>query len=356
MRASKLKASPQNTSTVTIDSCHLNGSSIHSKDKFALSMRLNFNEIKVTFSEKPPARLRDWFLNGPTQKNIIDSVDQPLLHQCTKEHFLIKEPIDYSNYKGPACYSHYYMWGNVVDYRFLLAIVPIEGPDWSTNVQIEYQKDWGKIPDKNERLKIEELCSFIFGKHLLSLGYTIYDSKESVVAVSAHNPWGKNAKASCSQPEYPPVRFHDFPPGGSEYVLNKLLPNYLSQSIPLNLSGALWNFWMSFDVPIGINLAIISSSIETIIENWFKTNRSVSRGLLLEPAVFNQLTNDLLLTLELKLQGLENGEKVLDAIRRSNAYGIMESYRVFFKEIGLNIRSAEWEAIHGRSHFVHGPC
>lgn len=103
-----------------------------------------------------------------------------------------------------------------------------------------------------------------------------------------------------------------------------------------------------------MNLAIISSSIETIMDGWFASNKSLSKGLYLKQELFQELMGDFLLKIEKRLESLEHGGKIFDKIVRSNEFGIMERYRMFFKEIGLEIRPCEWEAIRGRHHFVHG--
>jgi hypothetical protein len=343
-----------NNALISLKSCRLGGLSYPGGKDFLGSADLNFNELNIKFTEKAPTRLREWYLNGPSQRASIESAEQKILRQCSKERFLSNEKLDLAENFGPCCLSKHYLWGKNSDYKFLLAKVPIEESKWSTNIQIEYHKDWGKIPEPDERLKIEELCSFVFGKHLLSLGYTAYDSDENIVEVYAHSPWGQDAKTFCSQPEYPPIRIHDYPPGDAEKIVNFLLPKYAELNEMLCLQEALWNYWISFDIPVGTNLPIIASALETIIDNWYKSKNTKSRGFYLDPEKFEEIIKDNVLDLKGKLEGIENGQKIIDNVRRANAFGIMERYRKFFEEIELRISPVEWEAIMGRHAFVHG--
>jgi hypothetical protein len=72
------------------------------------------------------------------------------------------------------------------------------------------------------------------------VGYTIYDD-ESIVECYARNPWGRRARAFCSQPDYPPVNIDISARGKAENIISRLLPKYLEIREPLSLKEALWN-------------------------------------------------------------------------------------------------------------------
>ena len=349
-------SSNDNVTSFKLEHCRLGGFHYPGGNGFFGSSDLRFNELKIKFSEKTPNRLREWYLNGPSYHTSIGSTEGKTLLQCSKERFLSKDKLDSTNNFGICSFSGHYIWGKNSNYKFLIAKVPTDEPNWSTNLQIEYHNEWGKIPEPDERLKIEELCSFVFGKHLLSLGYTAYDRDENIVEVYAHSPWGHSTKYSCVQPEFPPVRIHDYPLGDAEKIINYLLPKYIELSDCLCLKEALWNYWISCDIPTGPNLPIIASALEAIISNWCKWKKIPSSGLYMETAEFKELLHENIESIKKKLETVNNGQKILDNILSANQFyvSLTQKYSVFFDKIKLNVSQAEWEAFAGRHQFVHG--
>jgi hypothetical protein len=338
-----------------LESCHIGSIAFKGASDFIGTADLRINKLKMKCSEKTPSHLKEWYVNGPSYHVCFGSAEGKVIQYYTRELFLSnRNQKNSTNPPLPNCFSTEFIWGKHKDFKFLITKIPTLGPKWSTNVGIEYHEDWGRIPEPDERLKIEELCSFVFGKHLLSVGHTAYDKDENIVEVYAHSPWGQDAKSFCSKPEYPPIRIHDYPSGDAEKIIDYLLPKYIELREPLCLEEALWNYWISFDIPVGTNLPIIASALETIIDNWYKWKKTKSKGLYLEPEKFKELLEENIADLKKKLEKVKNGEKILDKILRANEFGIMERYRVFFEEIQLRISQAEWEAIRGRHRFVHG--
>jgi hypothetical protein len=76
--------------------------------------------------------------------------------------------------------------------------------------------------------------------------------------------------------------------------------------------------------------------------------------LYLDQEKFNALFDSIIVDLRIKLEGIECAPKILDYVCRANEFGIMESYRNFFKEINLKINEREWKAVKERNRFVHG--
>ncbi|MBN1245522.1 hypothetical protein JXA31_08010 [Candidatus Bathyarchaeota archaeon] len=338
-----------------LESCHIGSISFKGANDFVGTADLRISKLKMRCSENTPIHLREWYVNGPSSYVPFRSAEGKWIQYCTEEQFLSKRNQKNStNIPIANCFSTQVIWCKTKEFRFLITKIPTHGPKWSTNVGIEYHEDWGRIPEIDERLKIEALCSFVFGKHLLSVGCTTYDEDENIVEVYAHSPWGREAKSSCSKPEYPPIRIHDAPKGSAEKLIEYLLPKYMESCEPLCLEEALWNYWISFDVPVGTNLPIIASALETIIENWYKWKKTKSEGLYLETEMFKALLEENLTHIKKKLEKIENGEKIFNKILRANEFGIMERYRVFFEEINLKANKADWGAISGRHRFVHG--
>lgn len=239
----QIKCKTNDDSTITLDSCFISGFSSNENSEYPFSVVLCFNELRIKFSEREPFRLREWYLNGSKS---IESLDSTFLHQCSKEQFKSKATIDYSKNSGAHSFSHHYIWGKLSEFKFLLAKVPVNEPQWSTNIQIEYHKDWGKIPEQNERIKMEEACSFVLGKHLLSLGYSVYDENEDLIEISAHNPCGAmTQKGFVHNPNMDPFEFLFF--------LQVMLKDFLIPYCLITLSNGIVLIYLMHCGPIGFH-------------------------------------------------------------------------------------------------------
>lgn len=182
----------------------------------------------------------------------------------------------------------------------------------------------------------------------------MFDEKKNLLEAYARNPWGNSVKAVCSMPDDPPIKI-DIPREASlDKLTEQLLPKYFELCEPLCLKEALWNYWFSRQMPLGTNLSILAAGLETIINGWFDYNKSGSKGLFMPKDEFARVLDENLPRLESGWKDSDNGQKVLDKIKRSNEIGIMERYRVFFKEIDLFVSEKEWGAIKKRHVFVHG--
>jgi hypothetical protein len=344
-----------------LESCHVGNIHITRNLNEGVEVKgtatLIFDGVKIRHGENNASHLIEWYVNGPKDSVFSGFTERKVERKYIRERFVSREKkvdsvnISLESFGGPTDL----IWINNGNFQFLVSKVPNKiGPNWSTNIGIEYRTAWGRIPQPDERLKIEELCSFVFGRQLLSVGYTIYDQDEQLLEVSAHDPWGKAAKSFCSRPDYPPIRIRDFPSRDAERIITQLLPKYIELCEPLCLREALWNYWISCDVPVGTNLPILAAGIESIIDQWYEWKKTKSHGVYMETKEFADLLKEDIASIQKKLEGNPNKEKILSNIQRANAFGIMERYRLFFEEINLVISKPEWDAIEARHLFVHG--
>lgn len=316
-------------------------------------------------NEKEGTHLTEWYLNGPKDLVFSRLTDRKLVSSFSRERFVADQKIDSiqtSLESGGRPRDFLQIKTN--DFQFLVTKVPNEvGPEWSSNIGIEYRKAWGRIPERSEREKIEELCSFVFGRQLLSVGYTTYDENEKLVEEYARSPWGRKARSYCSKPDQPPIRIDNGSRGTAETIISQLLSTYYEMQKPLRLKEALWNYWVSRHVPVGTNLSMLAAALESVINGWFEHNKSKSKGIDMEKGTFETLLKDEIEGMRKKLQEhfkAENPEEefkveqIIDRVLRAYEFGIMERYRVFFKEVVLPINDFEWKAIQERHKFVHG--
>ena len=324
---------------------------------------LVFNALKIKYgSPRKGTHFVEWYLNGPNGNLFWDRTEREQKINFTRKR-IDSEHNEKDSIKSSTIESAHAadcMCIELPNFQFLIGKVPNEfGPQWSSNIAFEFRDEWGGIPSKEERVFIEELCSFIFGRQLLSIGYTIFDKNECLVEAYCHNPWGRNAKAFCSKVSYPPIKFV-FPPSKIKQVIFQLLPKYLELSNSLCLTEALWNIWVSREMPIGTNLPILAAGLESLMHGWFKS-QSRSQGAYLPRNEFLDLLETDFDSIRVKLEHYfetekDNSkvEKIIDKLKRGNDFGVMERYRIFFNEINLKIEQHEWKSIKERHKFVHG--
>jgi hypothetical protein len=291
----------------TLEHSNVNGLEIMSdneEQRSSMKADLSFSGLRMkTKQAQEIVHLTEWCLNGPYAPVFSRNTNRKLSKVYTKERFESKdnkiESITKTN--SPYSFTMDYLIVKTGDYQFVIEKVPKGiGPSWSSNIGVEYRTAWGKIPNPAEREEIIELLSFVFGRQLLPIGHTAHDKDENVVESYAHHPWGYSAKSYCSKGDYPPIYIDIGHRGRAESTISLLLPQYHQKCESLNLKEALWNYWVSRQMPLGTNLAVLSAGVESIIYGWFhnKSNRNV----FLEKEKFESLLYDEIKSIENKLE------------------------------------------------------
>jgi hypothetical protein len=135
--------------------------------------------------------------------------------------------------------------------RFLIQVVPQGcGPDWSSNIGIEFRREWGGIPEVGTREAIAEVVGFVAGRRLLNVRHSGFDETGTPVDCVAVSPWGHNVRAVCAAYDDPPIQLGDryggpfLPedPARMETALAALVPSYLALRDELGLSDAMWRY------------------------------------------------------------------------------------------------------------------
>lgn len=337
---------------------NVNSSSGTSEKKLANTAEIGFHGVKMENSDKRQVEyLIEWCLNGPrdfvfsrvTQRNIKKTYNKDYLESKDSKFDSLQISLESSSFGV----KNLIIKTNEV--QFVIEKVPEDfGPTWSSNIAIKYKNSWGKIPDVTAREKILEICSFIFGRQLLPIGYSKYDASGHIVEAYARDPWGKCVKSNCLEPDNSPINIRLPNHGRAEGIIGQLLPNYLNLSDSLCLKEALSYYWLSQEIPLGANLPILAAGLESIITGWFRCNKSKSKGLFLDKVTFSNLLKAEFETIDNKLKGIPNGDKIAKRIRSSVEFGMTARYSVFFEELQLPISEGEWAAIKERSVFVHG--
>lgn len=347
----------------TLESCYLlGGRTIQESEKeYLTEANIYTQELKIRRkTEMEGVWLTEWYINGPHDNFVFcNSTMRKMSKTFFRERSTPKdEKVHSIEISGGLSESRSYDYLRIkaCDNQFLVTHVPKGiGPDWSSNIGIEYRKDWGRIPDVEEREKIRELCSFIFGHQLLLVGYTIYDKEGHMVEGLVCNPWGGDPKSLCSKPDNTPVRIDaSSSKGKAEDLINQLLPPYYKIRDTLHLKDALWFYWIARNMPLEVNLPLFAAAVEAIMNGWFKHNKSRSRGVYMDKDKFEELLHDTMVIIERKLESEKYGDKVMKRLHDAYRMGVMDRFKIFFEEINLVVDENEWEAIKARHSPAHG--
>ena len=162
----------------TLENCHVYGpkTTDNEERKSSMEAKIFITGLRAKTKQQGDINhLSEWCLNGPYTPIFSRSTVRKLSRSYAKERFEASdkklESITIPN--SPISYAMDYLLISAQDYKFVVAKVPEQiGPNWSSNIGIEYRTEWGKIPNSTEREEIIELLSFVFGRQLLSIGYT----------------------------------------------------------------------------------------------------------------------------------------------------------------------------------------
>jgi hypothetical protein len=141
--------------------------------------------------------------------------------------------------------------------------------------------------------------------------------------------------------------------GGIESLLEQLMPSYLALQGELRLNEALRCYWLSKEMPIGLNLPVLSTGLETLASSWFESGRS-KPNVYMPKKDFDALLKAELASARSKLESHKHGDRILS--RLSSAYNMSanDSLRFFFDDIELSVSETEWRAIRDRNPMAHG--
>lgn len=301
--------------------------------------------------------LTDWYLNGSGDILYPRSTERKTSNKYERKRDSIDEKTGQYNGGYVEAYSRDYALVQADKIKFLVTHVPKGiGPTWSDNIGIEYRKSFGEIPKEEERKCISEIISFIIGRHLILVGSTEYNVDGFPLRQIALSPWYSNAMHICQKPDYAPIdlSFKDREWNKIERILGSIIPTYLKLREELNLTHALWRYWISKDSPIGANLPILAAGIEMIAQAWFLSKESKIKGVYMDKDKYDELLKDEIENISDKLSKVNNGEKMLNKIKNAYNLGSNDRLLLFINEIGLKIGAVEESAIKARNLMAHG--
>jgi len=347
----------------TLESCYIARTHISqgADEEPLCETNLGVQGLKVKHKmESEGESLTEWYINGPRDNFVFRNLtERKILSKIFRERSVLRgekiHSIEVSRGDTKSI-SFDFLRIRAGDLQFLITKVPVGlGPDWSSNIGIEYRKGWGGIPSSEDREKISELCSFICGRQLLLVGYTIYDKDYMLVEEYACNPWGGHPESLCSQPDHPPIRINmASSQGKAEDLISQLLPKYFELRDSYHLKDALWLYWITREMAAGTNLPLLAAAVEAIMNGWFNSTQTRSHGVYMEKAHFDSLLRDEMTAIKEKLEAEMYRDKVIKRLQDAYQMGVTDRFQFFFEEIVLAVNGNEWEAINARHDIAHG--
>ena len=341
----------------------------HFEYKFALSSIKRIFDIKAKVDW-----ITEWFLNGPYGFIYPEVTEHNLVKKYKKKRRDINKTFKVE--KSSTMHDYFHINFKQEEYdgqEFIIHSVPdIFSPSWSRKVGIEYRTEWG-IPSIEERKKISEIVSFIFGRQLIKIGSTKFTHDGWRTEDIAYNP-AITPKISlialCKRDNTPPVEImykYRFISGRFTGTFKKniddhfkeLIPKYLELRDELNLDEVLWRYWLSESLPSYAKLSVLAASFELLVDSWYKSKNSKIKGNFLPHDDFMNLFKEEFEIIKNKLENVdwdiqEFSDRFYNKIINSNQMGFNASIQFFFKELGLEIGKIEKEAIQYRNKSVHG--
>jgi hypothetical protein len=209
------------------------------------------------------------------------------------------------------------------------------------------------IPDEDEREAIAEILSFVFGRRLMQVGSTLFDSAGWTIEEEVATPWGRTTADVFERGDMPPIPF-SLRGAAGEDALGRLVQRYLQERKRLGLRDALLTYWVAGEAVAGVGIALYGSAVESLKSAWFDSLDSKSKGAHVDKSKYESLVGDLLTTARERLTAAGVAPAVGNKLGGVWRMGARESLEAFFDELVLPIGEAEKAAMAARNGPVHG--
>ncbi len=325
-------------------------------------LNIYLSVTKILFNQENNdnvAWIKEWYLNGPTQENIFPRITSyskkeiyekvlvyPVPELSEGKEFkkeIVKKISDYKDY----------IFCKINDVEnIIIGKVPDKmNPKWSNNISISYNSE-KYINDKNIRRDIENIVSFVFGRKLVKIGESYYDSKHNKIKEKIYNPKidkKLNIKAICNSKDKSPIPIYNHPCKHLESIIRDLINSFIEKDI--DFSSMFTYYWNSTFLPTESRIILLAASLESIKNTWFDSQSSKSKGVIIDKHLFKILIKDIKESFNLIF---DDCKMIKDKFSELNRLSINKSFEVFFEEIGLEFGEVELGAIKSRNNPIHG--
>jgi hypothetical protein len=297
----------------------------------------------------PQTRRSEWFVNGPKTADFMRWTVRRRHATYTREREFSVVTTD-AMPGGGQTRDHIVV--NAGSIRFALCKVPEEyAPHRWRGIAIDYGES---IPDEVTREAIAEIVSFLLGRRLLRVGSTAFDASGGVVEEELINP---NAPSGifnlCSRPDCSPLPL-EWHTGDVEKNFVSLVPRYVAARAELGLRDAMLAYWSACEAPVPIDLALFRGAIDALKNAWFKSMRTLSKGLHMPQDEYDDLAGEMIAGLQHRLEKHSGASAMISRVRSANRMSNAEQVGTFFAELGLPIGAAEKAGLAAANAPAHG--
>jgi hypothetical protein len=343
----------------TLEGCYVDGWSYRGIVYPGIGVPFEANLGVESFSTKlliddleEATSITEWFLCGHIHVHFTKRTERKLTKKFLRQRVESETEDDISKgHSSGGSWDHFKV--DIKNFHCLVAEVPKEiGPSWAKRIAIEYRSSWGFIADKEKKDALKNLVGFLFGSEMLYIGSSTF-SGSTLIGQTAASPNMNGVRNYCSKPGIAPIRINTtYQWGNIEWLVNTLLPSYLSQMEALELNNILWRFFQAKELAVGINLPILSSALESLANRYLAT-KGVSYSYLPQKE-YQKLIGAEIKSVKDKLQHIAEHEKILNKIISACHRNPAEKLYLFFEMIGLQLSNIEKDALKARNSMAHG--
>ena len=320
--------------------------------------------LKVTFNKSTDENtgwIKEWYLNGPTDEFIF----QRSIKYTKKEVYGKKFDKDItelipSKFKIETFEKSYTKCRNFLfcklnnEENIIIKLVPEElGPKWSNCISINYNSK-NLISNNNHRRSIEAIISFIFGRKLIKIAESYYNSNGEKIKEEIFNPTIDetfNIKNICKIDYLFPIYFNPNFREKTELIISNIINSFINKIDKLDFSSMLTNYFNSLYLPPESEIILLAASLESITNKWLKSENSKRKTTILDKSEYKHKIKEIRL---LFLDKFSEHKPLVDKFNELNKLSTNKSFERFFDEIGMEIGDIEHEAIQSRNNPVHG--
>lgn len=325
---------------------------------------LNLSTTKLLFyltDDEKPAWIKEWYLNGPHKKIIFHrSIAYSKKEIFEKEYDNSVEELRVGNrfkieIPKKEIMSMNYMFCKLNDEENIIinAVPDTMNPSWSNNICISYNSQ-ELIENINLRRDIGNIISFIFGRRLIKIGESHYNTKGVKIKEEIFNPEIDkrfNIKTLCKSLDNFPIPLDKYGRVQIESTISILINSFIDKNDTLDFTSMFINYWSSTYLPPESKVILLAASLESIMNKWFESENSKRKTRIIEKSVYKKLIKDIRPLFEEKFGECK---LIMNNFNQMNELSINKSFERFFKEIGLKVGDVEIEAIKSRNDPVHG--
>ena len=229
---------------------------------------------------------------------------------------------------------------------------------------LEFEEtDNSYLPTESERQKILAALSFVLGRNLTSVGYTVLGEGDK--RCSSKTFWTDAKNFISGNPNKPPSPL-DFPELDNwlnDKYLSLMIGKIVSKMNEIDIEYPLYLLWIGWNAPMDIQAFYLEAAIESLRDSYLNSTIQ-SSGSLIRKSIwkdkFDKPLMDLLGQIQnqpdlyLNSEECKNLDIIRNKIKNLNQKSSNMKYSSFFEALNLSIGPVELEALKERNRPAHG--